>query len=62
VVVVDVVAVILLITLLVLHELVRAARGPRAEVRMRTLKVVIVPLGLVFVVIVVQRLAQLLLR
>ncbi len=61
-VVVDVVAVILLIALLVLHELVRAARGPRAEVRMRTLKVVIVPLGLVFVVIVVQRLAQLLLR
>lgn len=61
-VVVDVVAVLLLIALLVLHELVRAARGPHAEVRMRTLKVVIVPLGLVFVVIVVQRLAQLLLR
>jgi hypothetical protein len=62
VVVVDVVMVLLLIALLVLHELIRAARGPHAEVRMRALKVVIVPLGLVFVGIVVQRLAQLLLR
>jgi hypothetical protein len=62
VVVVDVVAVLLLIVLLVVHELVRAGRGPHAEVRMRALKVVIVPLGLVFVAIVVQRLAQLLLR
>jgi hypothetical protein len=62
VVVVDVVAVLLLIALLVAHELVRAGRGPHAEVRMRTLKVVIVPLGLVFVAIVVHRLAQLLLR
>jgi hypothetical protein len=55
VIVVEVATILLLIVLLVQHELLRAAGGSRAELRMRTLKVFIVPLALVFAAIIAQR-------
>ena len=54
---VGVIAILLLIALLIQHELVRAAGNARTQAWFVTLRIVIVPLLLAFVVIVLARLA-----